>query len=463
MKNISLTEITLFGDTQMTFKEKLETAKLLDAIMVDVIETCPVGADKSDEILVKTISASAENSVISCPLPAGASAEKAWAAIRDAKKPRLNVMLPVSVVQMEYVGHKKPAAMLDAIADAVSAARSLAEDVEFTALDATRAEEEFLFQAVRRAAEAGASQITVSDDAGLMLPEEMGAFIKKLYQGVPELYEKRVGVRLSDNLHLSAACAFEAVRAGAVSISAEVAGKNAPSLADIAYLLAARGDFCGARCGIDMTALDHAAKRVLSFRRAPEMAPLNGAEAASPAMPKSTLEKTDDISAVARASRLLGYELSGEDMARVYEAFRALAKQKPVSSRELDAIIASVAMQVPPTYTLSSYVVNSGNIISATAHVVLDRDGESVQGLSTGDGPIDAALMAIEKIVGHHYELDDFQIQSVTAGREAMGEALVKLRDGGRLFSGRGISTDVIGASIRAYLNALNKIVYREN
>ncbi|MBQ3169474.1 MAG: 2-isopropylmalate synthase, partial [Clostridia bacterium] len=165
---------------------------------------------------------------------------------------------------------------------------------------------------------------------------------------------------------------------------------------------------------------------------------------------------------VARAASLLGYQLSDEDMARVFEAFTAFVQKKPVGSRELDAIIANVALQVPPTYRLSSYVENSGNIISATAHVVLDKNGESVQGLSTGDGPIDAAFMALERIVGHHYELDDFQIQSVTGGREAMGEALVKLRDGGKLYSGRGISTDIIGASIRAYLNALNKIVYRE-
>ena len=162
------------------------------------------------------------------------------------------------------------------------------------------------------------------------------------------------------------------------------------------------------------------------------------------------------------AARVLGYDLSDEDLARVYESFGALAAKKPVSARELDAIIANAALQVPPTYRLVSYVVNSGNIIAATAHIVLTRNGESVQGLSSGDGPIDAALMAIEKIVGHHYELDDFQLQSVTSGREAMGEALVKLRDGGKLYSGRGISTDIVGASIRAYLNALNKIVYRE-
>ena len=108
-------------------------------------------------------------------------------------------------------------------------------------------------------------------------------------------------------------------------------------------------------------------------------------------------------------------------------------------------------------------MVNSGNIITATAHVVLDKDGQRVQGISVGDGPIDAAFMAIEQLIGHHYELDDFSIRSVTGGHEAVGEALVRLRDGGKLYSGRGISTDIVGAAIRAYINALNKIVYREN
>ena len=110
-----------------------------------------------------------------------------------------------------------------------------------------------------------------------------------------------------------------------------------------------------------------------------------------------------------------------------------------------------------------SFVVNSGNIINPTANIILEKQGKNYTGLSSGDGPIDAALRALEQIVGHHYELDDFQIQSVTEGREAMGEALIKLRCDGTLYSGRGISTDIIGATIRAYLNALNKIVYGEN
>ena len=120
-------------------------------------------------------------------------------------------------------------------------------------------------------------------------------------------------------------------------------------------------------------------------------------------------------------------------------------------------------MQVPPTYTLESYVVTAGNTISATANLKLRRNGKSLSGVSLGDGPIDAAFLAIESITGHHYELDDFQIQSVTEGREAMGQTVVKLRSEGKVYSGRGISTDIVGASIAAYINALNKIVYEED
>ena len=126
--------------------------------------------------------------------------------------------------------------------------------------------------------------------------------------------------------------------------------------------------------------------------------------------------------------------------------------------------MASVALQVPPTYRLKSFVINSGNLISATANISLDKGDRMMQGVSVGDGPIDAAFLAIEKIIGTHYDLDDFQIQAVTEGREAVGSAVVKLRSStGKLYSGRGISTDIIGASIRAYINALNKIVYEEN
>ena len=119
-------------------------------------------------------------------------------------------------------------------------------------------------------------------------------------------------------------------------------------------------------------------------------------------------------------------------------------------------------MQVPETYKIISYVINNGNIISSSAQITLEKDGETMQGICIGDGPIDAAFNAIEKITGSNFELDDFQVQSVTEGKEAMGSALVKLRYDGKIYSGNGISTDIIGAAVRAYINAVNKISYEE-
>jgi 2-isopropylmalate synthase len=171
----------------------------------------------------------------------------------------------------------------------------------------------------------------------------------------------------------------------------------------------------------------------------------------------------DNMAAVLKAAAILGYDLSEEDGAKVYDAFCSIiAKKHKISTKELDAIVASAAMQVPPTYILDTFIINSGNTIAATAHIRLKKGDKVLEGVCVGDGPIDAAFLAIESITGCHYELDDFQIQAVTEGREAMGQTVVKLLSGGKVYSGRGISTDIVGASIRAYLSALNKIVYEE-
>jgi 2-isopropylmalate synthase len=175
------------------------------------------------------------------------------------------------------------------------------------------------------------------------------------------------------------------------------------------------------------------------------------------------LTSHDDLSAVSEAVKKLGYDLSDEETTKVYNAFMAIAgKRETVSLKELDVIVASSAMQVPSTYKLDTYVITSGNTISATAHIKLTKNGAPVEGVYIGDGSIDAAFQAIEKITGCHYELDDFQLQAVTEGREAMGQTVVKLRSAGKVYSGRGISTDIVGAGIQAYLSALNKIIYEE-
>ena len=462
MRKVVIAEATLSNSQGMNFREKLETARLLDAINTDIIETCPLSGEKSDEILIKTICAQTNSSIVSCPV-IGTNVSAAWAAVQGAKKPRLNVKLPVSLVGMEYSAHMKAPKMLESIKKTVAEARALCPDVEFTALDATRADESFLCQALAAAVEAGADTVTLSDDAGTFLPDEFGTFVSGLLNNCPALQGRTLGVCASDDMSMAEACAFEAVKAGASLVYARCAGRTMPDFRIFVEILSAKGEAAGVCCSTDITAIRRTAERVKHFTRHHEPETVNGAPTKAVEAPAQILDASSDIHTVSRAAVLLGYELAGEDLAKVYEHFQSIAGKKTVDSRELDAIIAAVALQVPPTYTLSSYVVNSGNIITATAHVVLDKGGERVQGISVGDGPIDAAFMAIEKLIGHHYELDDFSIRSVTGGHEAVGEALVRLRDGGKLYSGRGISTDIVGAAIRAYINALNKIVYREN
>ncbi|MBO4733427.1 MAG: 2-isopropylmalate synthase, partial [Clostridia bacterium] len=156
------------------------------------------------------------------------------------------------------------------------------------------------------------------------------------------------------------------------------------------------------------------------------------------------------------------YDLSKEDSEKVFSDFKRIADKKSVSQKEFEAIIASTALQVEPTYTLDQYSIQSGNIMTSSAQINLIKDGVTLTGISVGDGPIDAAFRTIEQITGRHFELDDFQIQAITEGHEATGSAIVKLRSGGKLYSGKGLSTDIIGASIRAYIIALNKILYEE-
>ena len=471
MKQITLADMTLRaeagrGESSLSFKEKIEIARELDKLGVDVIETGAVSDEKTDTLLIRTIGSLVRSSVLSCPVghsPEGV--ERAWNAVMGAAKPRLLVSLPVSPVQMEYDCHRKSGAMLDLIRQLVSEAKMLSGDVEFAAEDATRAEFDFLCQAVSCAIEAGAGTVTLCDSAGDMLPGEFTAFVERVRENVPALSEVTLGVQCSDKLGMAVACAFAAVRGGAALIKTTVNGAGEPALDAMSAVFRSRGESLGVCTGVDMTRLQRAVgimRGITDTRRASTSAFDNRMGAPAPETGDLALDESASPAELDSALRRLGYELSGDDLSLVYEHFRRIAVKKTVGAKELDAIVAASAMQVPPTYKLVSYVINSGNLISATAHIKVEKDGEMLTGLVTGDGPIDAAFLAVEQIVGRHYELDDFQIQAVTEGREAMGSTLVKLRARGKLYSGQGVSTDVIGASIRAYVDALNKIAYEE-
>ena len=464
MKKICITDMTLRRAAEnrlLGFKERVELAKLLDKLNISALELPALSGSKADSIFVKTLCSVITGTTLA--QPAGLTAEEAdaaWKALEKARRPRLVIDAPISSVQMEYIARKKPPQMLAAIESQVKHCAALCKDVEVSFQDATRAETEFLCQAIRIAIASGASAITLCDTAGVLLPDEFAAFLAGLYEQVPEMKDAFIKVSCNDAMELAGASAVKAFSMGAEGVKTCFIGSQSPKLSTICHILKVRGESIGLYTTARITELERTVGRILNLlgTEAPE-AP--GAAASSDE--GVTYDAGDSLTVIADAVRKLGYELTDDDMVRVYEEFLTLAAKRSVTAKELDAIVAASAMQVPAAYQLQSFVINSGNIITSTASVRLEKDGATIEGISFGDGPIDAAFKAIEQVTGRHYELEDFRIDAVTEGKEAIGRAIVKLRYDGRLYSGSGVSTDIIGAAIRAYLGAMNKIVYEEN
>ena len=466
MRQLVISDATMkqtFEDLRLNFKEKIELSKLLDKLDVDFIELDGIKDPRVDALLIKSIVAAVKNSRIAVPveLQNSDNLEQTWAALKNASAPRLQVCASTSSVQIEYLFHKKPEAMLEAIRSTVAACKALCADVEFVAEDATRSESEFLTAAINAAIEAGAGTVTLCDTAGTMLPSEFADFVKYQYTAVPKLSEITLGVCCSDTIAMADACAISAISAGATQIRASAYTLSDVSLSNVARILAAKADSLDACISVKANQLS---KVVPQIDRLCHTGKTSTAVDSAEQDNVIFLTAHDTADAVADAVVRLGYDLSDDDNNKVYAAFKQIAdKKEKVSFKELDAIVASSAMQVPATYKLDTYVITSGNTISATAHIKLTKNGNTVEGVYIGDGSIDAAFQTIENITGCHYELDDFQLQAVTEGREAMGQTVVKLRAGGKVYAGRGISTDIVGAGIQAYLSALNKIVYEED
>ncbi len=467
MNSIRISDITMGQNTKgfsLSFREKIELAKLLDSLGVSVIELEGIAGTKTDALRVKSVAAAVRESVVAVPVALDPeNIQTVWDAVKLAKHPRLQVCAAVSSVQMEYLYHKKAEAMLESIESAVKQCCSLCADVEFVADDATRSDSAFLESVIRTAIEAGASTVTVCDSAGSMLPEEFASFISALRDAVPQLKQVCLGVSCCNTLSMADACAIAAVCKGAGEIKAAAFPVETCNLSNVARIIAARSDTLGAGCSIRTSQLSRIMERITWMCQT---------DSKKTSSFTGTVQQEDDIyltvhdtvDGVVKAVEQLGYELSDEDKPKVYDAFRSIAaKKERVSIRELDAIVAAAAMQVPSAYQLETYVINSGNTIASSAHMRLRRGDKILEGVCLGDGPIDAAFQVIEQITGRHYELDDFQIQAVTEGREAMGQTIVRLRSDGKLYSGRGISTDIVCAGIHAYLSALNKIVYEED
>ena len=456
MRKINLTDVTISKTEGFTFKDKVEMAKIMDKLNFACVDLPIITNTQTDSLLNKTLAATLKEARISAD--ATNDIDTAWDSIKDAKRPILKISLPVSTVQMEYLSHVKPAKMIEIIDEKIKACKEKTINVEFEAIDATRAEFDFLKAAINTAINAGATKITLCDTEGVMMPDEFGAFIAKIKEEIKEISDVDFAVSVVNTLGLATACAFAAIKAGANEIKTDTS-----EIESIVNVIDKRGEDLGISSSIRSNQLKTGLKNA-------KVETKNGEEkeVVKPNVDVSgvdfALSEEDKKETVIKAAKTLGYNLTEIEENNVYAAFRRVALKKSiVDSKELEVIIATSAFTAPATYETVSYVINSGNVIKATANIKLKFNGEEIEGVATGDGPIDAAFTAINQIIGHEYELDDFQILTASVGSEAAGRSIIKLRaDNGKLYAGNGISTDIIGASVRAYVDAINKIIYEE-
>ena len=461
MRTINVTDITLKKlsedrEISLLFREKSAIANCADLIGTNAIELPAVKNLREDTIIYKTIAQNVQNATLA--IPVGFNKEdiaSVWECIKDAKKPRLQIELPVSTLQMEYTYHVKQAAMLEKIAQLTKEAKTYCADVEFSALDATRADADFLISAAKEAEANGASVITICDNAGVSTPEEIAELVAKVKASVSvPLY-----VQISDRINMGVASAFAAISKGADGIKCAMAGKDILLTGELSDAISVCGSQIDAKIELNTTKIHSSIDEMLSNINHESY---ENQKAVSDKK-KILLDCDSSVAQITQAAVVLGYELSDSDIGNVYKALMQVCEKKgAVGSKEFEALIASSAMQAPSTYHFETYTTTSSNVASSMSQVTLKCNDEIICGVSNGDGPIDSAFRAIEQCIGHHYELDDFQVQSVTEGKEALGSALVRLRNNGKLYSGNGTSTDIVAASIRAYINALNKIVFEE-
>ena len=332
----------------LSFKEKLEIPKLLDKLNVDVIELEGITQPKVDALRIKSVASTVKNSIVAVPVALSVeSVEATWNALKEAKNPRLQVFASVSPVQMEYLFHKKPDAMLHTIEEIVRVCREKTTEVEFIADDATRSDSAFLYRAIQTAIAAGAKIITVCDATGAILPDELCSFLDALYENVNELKDVVLGLSCSNELAMADACAIASIRHGVREIKAAAYPINQISLPHVSRLLATKGDAFDVSCSVRTVEMKRIVKQIdwmCQTSRSKNSPFDNGVQEIVEDM---VFTKNDTLATIAKAVEKLGYDLSEEDNAQVWDAFLKIADRKDsISLKELDTIVASAAL--PP-------------------------------------------------------------------------------------------------------------------
>ncbi len=481
----------------MNITEKLEVARALKALNVDVIEAGFPIASPGDFDAVRTIAESIEGPTI-CGLARSLEKDivRAGEALTPAARKRIHVFCATSEIHRTHKLRKPKDQIIAMSVEGVKLAKTFTDDVEFSPEDASRTEWDFLVEVLTAVIEAGATTLNIPDTVGYAVPYEYGEMIRHLRQHVPGIDKTVISVHCHNDLGLAVANSLEAVRAGARQVECTINGLGEragnASLEEVVMALRTRQDLFGVQTGI-VTQRIYPTSRLVSKVTGMQV-PRNKAVVGENAFAHeagihqhgvlanpSTYEIMVPQDVGFPASRLvlgkhsgrhafrdrvssLGYTLSDAELEKAFDQFIQLAdKKKSVYDEDIEALVVAQAGKAEAVWELVGLQTMAGNRSMPTATVSLRREGEAITDAATGDGPVDAVYAAIQRITGLAFTLTDYQLRAVTAGRDAQGEVTIEIEKDGRRIRARGVSTDVVEASGLAMLAAVNRLLSIEN
>ena len=478
----------------MTHDEKLEIAAMLDEMGVDIIEAGFPIASEGDFAAVKAIAERSDRSVI-CGLARASRGDidRAWEAIRGAAKPRIHTFIGTSPLH-RAIPNLTMDAMADRIHETVSHARDLCEDVQWSPMDATRTEWDYLARVVEIAIRAGATTINVPDTVGYTAPVESAALIRRLIAEVPGAGDVVFATHCHNDLGMATANSLAAVEGGARQIECTVNGLGEragnTALEEVVMAMKVRGDIIPYATGIDTTKLMAISRRVaavsgfpVQFNKAvvgknafahesgihqdgmlknPENFEIMRPEDVGLSATSLVMGKHSGRAALRSKLGELGFDLGDNQLADVFVRFKALAdRKKEVHEEDLVALMRTEERAAEDRVKVERLRVVCGTEGPQEAQLTLSVDGEVRSSEATGDGPVDAAFNAVKALVEHRARLQLYQVSAVTEGTDAQATVTVRMEEDGRIVTGQSADTDTVVASVKAYVNALNRLMVR--
>jgi 2-isopropylmalate synthase len=478
----------------LTTQEKLEIAQQLERLGVDVIEAGFAASSPGDLEAVQTIAAQVRGPIITslarCYIP---DVDAAWDGVKGAANPRIHVFISSSDNHIMNLLRKNPEDVMETAVASVARAKTYCDDVEFSPMDATRTDPEYLFKMLESVIDAGANTVNIADTVGYTIPSEFAQRIEDIKKNVPNIDKAVISVHCHNDLGLSVANSLAAVKAGVRQVEGCINGLGEragnASLEEIIMALETRDDLFEVSTSIDTTQIYRTSRLVsdiTGFPVQPNKA-IVGANAFRHASgihqdgvikDRSTYEIIDPKTVGWPSNSLvlgklsgraglrarleeLGYHLDQEELNEVFEAFKSLADRKrEVTDQDLESLMSTTrrTADVPTIYELLHVQVSTGDHEVPTATVKINSPtGEEIVDAATGTGPVDAVYQAINRVIGVENRLTEFRVDAVTEGIDSLGDVTIRIESNSDVYVGRGSDTDIIVASAKAYMNALNR------